>query len=65
MLDLKPCPFCGGEAFLREFKDRGFERALVCCTVCISATPHYRESKKAVELWNRRAALKEIGGSDA
>jgi hypothetical protein len=50
---------------LREFKDRGFERALVCCTVCISATPHYRESKKAVELWNRRAALKEIGGSDA
>ena len=62
MEELKPCPFCGGEALLEEFIVRkGFE-ACVVCTGCLVTMPTstYDESekaaRKAIEAWNRRVS---------
>ena len=59
--ELKPCPFCGGEALLEEFTVRkGFE-ACVVCSGCLVTMPTitYDTQKEAteavVEDWNRRA----------
>lgn len=59
MVDLKPCPFCGGEAELYKHP-----RAVcfgVICTKCKTSTGMFYSTfdksaeDKAVELWNRRA----------
>lgn len=60
--DLKPCPFCGGEAFayevkphkhflcgLAEYDGGGF----VECTGC-SCGVSGKTKEEAVEVWNRR-----------
>lgn len=49
--ELKPCPFCGGEAIFPE-------NCLLTCVICIKcgATSRWCTSKeKAEEVWNRRA----------
>lgn len=59
MEELKPCPFCGGEADMRENKSSYVPRYYVCCgnvdcwmlvSTCNRETP-----EQAAELWNRRA----------
>lgn len=50
--DLKPCPFCGGEAHLSNWSDGAY----VWCE-CGVKTEVYLHSgcvDKAVEAWNRR-----------
>ena len=55
--ELKPCPFCGGDAAIKEHKDGS---GGVYCTECkfeplIHASYHCQEDKpKAIEEWNRR-----------
>ena len=58
--ELKPCPFCGGEAVFHEFI--GFKKEVhytVCCEneECdMSVTTPCSESRIAVAaIWNRRA----------
>ena len=56
---LKPCPFCGGGAWIdamgwkcKDGKDRYFVRCKKCWTVCgVKALP----INQAIEKWNRRA----------
>lgn len=48
--ELKPCPFCGGEAEL--FQEYGWA---VSCTSCCVKTLKYRIREKAIKAWNRRA----------
>jgi Lar family restriction alleviation protein len=48
--ELKPCPFCGGEATLKEIKGRW---AVYCLSGC-AGTQIFNEKQKPVEAWNRR-----------
>lgn len=55
MLDLKPCPFCGGEASLAVVTTTGVDRYRVYCPACgVTTWPRFKESRKAIAAWNRR-----------
>ena len=69
MPDLKPCPFCGGEARIRIGVTSSVphvSKAIVICRECSASTDWLYEKKgdaefvfEAIEAWNRRA-----GGED-
>ena len=51
---LLPCPFCGGEAELREW-DWPYERFQVRCSVCkTAAKTRLSTREKAIAAWNTR-----------
>jgi len=54
MAELKPCPFCGGEAELTEWE---FGYWIVKCTKCPCDLGRYwfRRKADAKKTWNRRA----------
>ena len=63
--ELKPCPFCGGEARLllnakRKIYGKNEYRTgvVACCNVC-EARMFYGSEKLAIEAWNRRAGKTE------
>lgn len=55
--ELKKCPFCGGEAILKN--NHGFRGEVISafsyCKECGVATRSYALKTTAVEAWNRRA----------
>lgn len=59
--ELKPCPFCGGEAKVHFYPELGGRFAVMCesdfavCNVK-PRTGWFRAKKKATEAWNRRTA---------
>ena len=59
MADLRPCPFCGGNAELKTYRDklRGDTFVAMCQkTDCPGRTYRKRATlKAAIEAWNRRA----------
>lgn len=68
MIDLKPCPFCGGAAKLRVSEEAWDSSVYVECTKCGASTkmwPYVFEfeeegaTNRAVESWNRRAYGKD------
>lgn len=55
--ELKPCPFCGGEAKIRDFSTPDLEPEIgVFCTNCRGQTFVYETEAEAIEAWNRRPA---------
>ena len=57
--DLRPCPFCGGEAEILAvpgYYDQGKQSAWVvkCTAGCCNQMPH-TSKQAALEAWNRRA----------
>ena len=53
--NLKPCPFCGGEAELRIVGIGGYDTAReIRCPRCGCGTDYYDDSQEATEAWNRR-----------
>lgn len=53
-MELKPCPFCGGSAFIPK-SDSGDLLPWVACIECGVETDCYETVEKAIEAWNRRA----------
>lgn len=61
--ELKPCPFCGGEAHIDGTTWRpsdGEEVAWVVCKLCNAYGPTF-PVKEAIAAWNRRTPPAEPG----
>lgn len=61
MAELKPCPFCGGEAAYIKEEDKEFGQvSSVYCENCgargefFLVSDSYCSKDKAIEAWNRR-----------
>ena len=70
MAELKPCPFCGGEAVLERYKARkGYEATIQCNGGCLlyMTTITYDTEEEAIETvinrWNTRTP-KERGDDE-
>ena len=48
---LKPCPFCGGEAFFREIVEYGVKAV---CKNCWNESKFYHDEIDAIIAWNSR-----------
>ena len=67
MEKLKPCPFCGGKAYIGQTKKSLSHQYSVSCgnSRCIAhrlGNPfvmHYLSETEAIEAWNRRAGKDE------
>ena len=55
MNDLKPCPFCGGEAKWRKYEFLNVASFYVECVDCDASSNRFDHLDEAVEAWNRRA----------
>ena len=53
MIELKPCPFCGGKAEVREYIAIT-DYVFVICRNCGACVGPYGIEEKATENWNRR-----------
>ena len=57
--ELKPCPFCGGEADLEHYTvgswDDPEDRYDVNCLSCLASIESKSTEAEAIEAWNRRA----------
>ena len=51
--ELKPCPFCGGDAEIRTL-DNGFGHQARCKTTCGVTGKIYRFREDAIKAWNSR-----------
>lgn len=49
MAELKPCPFCGGEAHIQKSGN------WIRCAECGAETDYYDIEEEAIAAWNRRA----------
>lgn len=57
MSELKPCPFCGGEAkmLIHHNEQLNYVRYSIECQRCLTESNKYFVPKIAEEAWNRRA----------
>ena len=57
MKELKPCPFCGGEAKCYDYAPTWAttHKWVVECSICGANIPIYKIKEEAIEAWNRRA----------
>lgn len=60
--ELKPCPFCGGEAKIISPLGWGNVRAVECGNSdnCAATGPWFSDEKHAIAAWNTRASDAEI-----
>lgn len=54
-LKLKPCPFCGGEAFAHMLGNEIAKGYYIACDECGAKTIVFGYEADAIEAWNRRA----------
>jgi Lar family restriction alleviation protein len=63
MTNLKPCPFCGGEAGV--VANRPFPDAYVQCGECDAEGPVSASEAAAVNAWNRRVVDPALAAAEA
>lgn len=63
--ELKPCPFCGGEACIQRHEFIGYTDTfgVVCLDCCAETRQFFTHKKVAVRAWNRRASDEQSGGN--
>jgi hypothetical protein len=49
--DLKPCPFCGGKARIKQGAGR---YRIMCTAYCVQTVDAFATLKSAIYYWNRR-----------
>lgn len=54
MDNLKPCPFCGGEAEILDQPDLFFVFKMVKCKKCLLELTYCEDKEEAVRKWNTR-----------
>ena len=66
MIELKPCPFCGGIATITTNKTSQAQKSCIRCSKCscqktMLKYPNYDGDieKDIIEVWNRRAGEQE------
>lgn len=52
--ELKPCPFCGGEAYISDDSDAMY---MVHCYECKAELGYFKSGDEAVKKWNRRVII--------
>ena len=52
--ELKPCPFCGGEAMIIVLP-HARKRFVKCKNQCCEQNTNFNTREEAIEAWNRRA----------
>lgn len=53
--ELKPCPFCGGKAYVaRDFEISSWTVFFVRCICCLVRTNLFLTKSEAISAWNRR-----------
>ena len=62
LTELKPCPFCGGEAFIEEHKFHGCSNTYgVKCSKCHTQTYQFFDTKEMAEKrWNTRTPKETV-----
>ena len=62
--ELKPCPFCDGEAEIHSIcswrETGGDEMFFVRCGGCLTRTRYFGTKKSAILMWNNRKPMREI-----
>lgn len=53
-IELKPCPFCGGDAEMQQGKHQGLRTFYVSCFGCGARTDLEYAEEFAADLWNER-----------
>jgi len=66
MVDLKPCPFCGGNAEELDLEDEAnFGGSVICCQKCGASSPvHFDRKENLYDSWNRRTEAKVTEASE-
>lgn len=59
MDNLKPCPFCGGEAKVIENNSYTDIHSVICKN-CFTESDRYQTQEKAIEAWNTRKPIEKI-----
>ena len=54
MSELKPCPFCGGEAEPNVLNTRREKYYSIWCKKCDAGITHYHTEEEALKFWNQR-----------
>lgn len=52
--EIKPCPFCGGEA--------KFQSGVICCSECGVKMRYIQSRELAINAWNRRVDNGKVDG---
>lgn len=71
MIELKKCPFCGGEAKKKAAEVSGYRMAYIACESCGASSSIYNigkprirdEENPAIKAWNRREPMEVKGGN--
>lgn len=56
-LELKHCPFCGGNAVLEMDESWYWEYEIYCPKCGASNQSHFANKKEAIDFWNRRTII--------
>ena len=58
-MELKKCPFCGGEAIV-DMDESWYWKWEVLCIKCDCTLGHFNHKEEAIKAWNKRVNTEEV-----